>query len=59
MPDASAPPAPPFARPAVRALEASQIRAVANAGIGDPDVLAFWFGEPDAVTPHFIRAAAA
>jgi aspartate/methionine/tyrosine aminotransferase len=46
------------ARPAVRALEASEIRAVANAGIGDPDVLPFWFGEPDAVTPEFIRAAA-
>ncbi|HEY1329039.1 MAG TPA: pyridoxal phosphate-dependent aminotransferase [Casimicrobiaceae bacterium] len=59
MPDASAPLAPPLARAAVRALEASQIRAVANAGIGDPDVLAFWFGEPDAVTPEFIRAAAA
>jgi aspartate/methionine/tyrosine aminotransferase len=59
MPDASAPLAPPLARAAARALEASQIRAVANAGIGDPDVLAFWFGEPDAVTPEFIRAAAA
>jgi aspartate/methionine/tyrosine aminotransferase len=46
------------ARPAVRALEASEIRAVANAGIGDPDVLPFWFGEPDAVTPEFVRAAA-
>lgn len=58
MPDASAPADLPLARGAVRALEASQIRAVANAGIGDPDVLAFWFGEPDAVTPDFIRAAA-
>jgi aspartate/methionine/tyrosine aminotransferase len=59
MPDASRPGAPPaIARPAVRALEASQIRAVANAGIGDPGVLPFWFGEPDAVTPQFIRAAA-
>jgi len=49
---------PASARPAVRALESSQIRAVANAGMGDPDVLPFWFGEPDAVTPDFIRAAA-
>src|SRR5262249_40510394 len=43
---------------AVRALEVSQIRAVANAGMGDPGVLAFWFGEPDTVTPAFIRNAA-
>ena len=27
------------ARPAVRALVASQIREVANAGMGDPDIL--------------------
>jgi aspartate/methionine/tyrosine aminotransferase len=58
MPDASRSFEPAAARPAVRALESSQIRAVANAGIGDPDVLAFWFGEPDATTPDFIRAAA-
>jgi len=56
-PDASWP-LEPGARPAVRALEASEIRAVANAGIGDPDVLPFWFGEPDVVTPDFVRAAA-
>jgi aspartate/methionine/tyrosine aminotransferase len=59
MPDAAWPHDDTTARATVRALEASQIRAVANAGIGDPDVLAFWFGEPDAVTPEFIRAAAA
>jgi aspartate/methionine/tyrosine aminotransferase len=58
MPDASWPFESAAARPAVRALESSQIRAVANAGIGDPDVLPFWFGEPDDVTPQFIRAAA-
>ena len=46
------------ARPAVRALVASQIREVANAGMGDPDILAFWFGEPDEVTPAYIRDAA-
>ncbi len=47
------------ARPAVRALMASLIREVANAGLGDADVLPFWFGEPDEVTPAFIRDAAA
>jgi aspartate/methionine/tyrosine aminotransferase len=26
--------------------------------MGDPEVLAFWFGEPDEVTPAFIREAA-
>jgi aspartate/methionine/tyrosine aminotransferase len=48
---------PPLARPAVLALRQSKIREVANAGMGRPDVLAFWFGEPDEVTPEFIRAA--
>ncbi len=47
----------PFARKAVRDLRASKIREVANAGIGREDVLAFWFGEPDEVTPAFIRQA--
>jgi aspartate/methionine/tyrosine aminotransferase len=51
-------PVAPLARPAVRALRASKIRAVANAAMGDPAVLPFWFGEPDEVTPDFIRAAA-
>ncbi len=46
------------ARPAVRALFASEIREVANAGMGDADILAFWFGEPDEVTPAYIRDAA-
>ncbi|HZI82650.1 MAG TPA: pyridoxal phosphate-dependent aminotransferase [Casimicrobiaceae bacterium] len=46
------------ARGAVRALTASQIREVANAGLGDPGILAFWFGEPDEVTPAYIRDAA-
>ncbi len=39
-------------------LEESKIREVANAGIGRSDVLAFWFGESDEVTPDFIRQAA-
>jgi len=47
------------ARSAVRALVASQIREVANAGMGESDILAFWFGEPDEVTPTYIREAAA
>ncbi len=46
------------ARDAVRALRASRIREVANAGMGRADVLPFWFGEPDEVTPDFIRQAA-
>ncbi len=49
----------PSARPAVRALMPSQIREVANAGLDEPGVLPFWFGEPDEVTPAFIRDAAA
>lgn len=40
-------------------LQASRIREVANSGIGRADVLPFWFGEPDLVTPQFIRDAAA
>jgi aspartate/methionine/tyrosine aminotransferase len=48
----------PAARDAVRALRASRIREVANAGMARGDVLAFWFGEPDEVTPEFIRQAA-
>ena len=46
------------ARPAVRALAASRIREVANAAMGRQDLLPFWFGEPDTVTPDFIREAA-
>lgn len=45
-------------RQAILDLPASRIREVANAGIGRSDVLAFWFGESDEVTPEFIRAAA-
>jgi len=48
----------PNAREAVRALRPSQIREVANAGFGVADVLPFWFGESDRVTPAFIRDAA-
>jgi aspartate/methionine/tyrosine aminotransferase len=45
-------------RQAIADLQASQIREVANAGLGRSDVLAFWFGESDEVTPDFIRQAA-
>lgn len=45
------------ARPAVLQLRSSKIREVANAGMGREDVLPFWFGEPDEVTPEFIRRA--
>jgi aspartate/methionine/tyrosine aminotransferase len=49
-------------KPALRAviedLPASRIREVANAGLGRSDVLAFWFGESDEVTPIGVREAA-
>ena len=45
-------------RLAVLNLEESMIRQVANAGLGRDDVLKFWFGESDEVTPSFIREAA-
>jgi aspartate/methionine/tyrosine aminotransferase len=51
-------PTPPFMRQTVLDLEESRIREVANAGMGRPDVLAFWFGESDEVTPDVVRQAA-
>ncbi len=45
-------------RQAIVNLQESKIREVANAGMGRSDVLAFWFGESDEVTPDFIRQAA-
>lgn len=45
-------------RETVLNLEESKIREVANAGMGRSDVLPFWFGESDEVTPEFIREAA-
>ena len=42
----------------IQNLAESRIREVANAGMGRSDVLAFWFGESDEVTPDFIRQAA-
>jgi aspartate/methionine/tyrosine aminotransferase len=46
-------------RSTIRSLPGSQIRDVANAAMGLPDVLAFWFGESDEVTPEAVREAAA
>src|SRR5688572_33092839 len=45
------------ARAAVRNLTASKIRELYNAGLGKPDILPFWVGEPDEPTPDFIRKA--
>lgn len=45
-------------RQVIADLSASRIREVANAGLGREDVLAFWFGESDEVTPASVRAAA-
>lgn len=46
-------------RDAIARLPGSKIREVANAGLGREDVLAFWFGESDEVTPAPVREAAA
>jgi aspartate/methionine/tyrosine aminotransferase len=45
-------------RQAIAELPGSLIREIANAGMGRADVLAFWFGESDEVTPEVIRRAA-
>ena len=45
-------------RDVVAGLQASRIREVANEGMGREDVLKFWFGESDEVTPEPIRQAA-
>ena len=45
-------------RAAVQDLQGSRIRDVANAGLGRSDVLAFWFGESDEVTPDVVRQSA-
>jgi aspartate/methionine/tyrosine aminotransferase len=48
----------PALRTVIEDLPASRIREVANAGLGRSDVLAFWFGESDEVTPIGVREAA-
>ena len=45
------------ARPAIRSLSASKIRALFKAGLGRTDLLTFWVGEPYEPTPEFIRKA--
>ena len=45
-------------RDIVVAMQSSRIREVANASLKNPDVLAFWFGESDEVTPSAVREAA-
>jgi aspartate aminotransferase len=45
-------------RSAITSLEPNGIGAVAMLGLGEPDVIALWFGETDLVTPAFIRDAA-
>jgi aspartate/methionine/tyrosine aminotransferase len=44
-------------REVVEHLAESRIREVANEGLGRDDVLKFWFGESDEVTPEFVREA--
>ncbi len=46
-------------RTTIQNLQGSQIRQVVNAALGKPDVLRFWFGESDEVTPQAVRDAAA
>ncbi len=48
----------PFIRPDIEQLPGSRIREVANAAMGCSDVLPFWFGESDEVTPQAVRDAA-
>lgn len=47
-----------LARLGAEMLPGSLIREVAQAGLGLEGVIPLWFGEPDSVTPGFIRDAA-
>ena len=49
---------PPLARSAMEGLDGSLIRAIFAEGAGLSGVIPLWFGEPDEVTPGFIRDAA-
>lgn len=49
-------PLPPIRQHIVDLLP-SPIREVAHHGMGDPDVIPLWFGEPDLPTPSFIADA--
>jgi aspartate/methionine/tyrosine aminotransferase len=46
-------------RTTIQNLQGSQIRQVVNASLGRTDVLRFWFGESDEVSPQSVRDAAA
>ena len=48
----------PAPRPALDAIEGSLIREVSMAGRAVPGLIRLFFGEPDTVTPAFIREAA-
>jgi aspartate/methionine/tyrosine aminotransferase len=50
--------APSPIRPIIRHLFPNGIADVAKTALGDPDMIALWFGETDLVTPQFIRDAA-
>lgn len=51
-------PYPAVARAAMEGLDGSLIRTIFAESAGVPDVIPLWFGEPDVVTPDFIREAA-
>ncbi|MGD0866915.1 MAG: pyridoxal phosphate-dependent aminotransferase [Rhizomicrobium sp.] len=51
-------PCPSPIRPAILNLKPNGIAAVSKLALGEPDVIALWFGETDLVTPAFIRDAA-
>jgi aspartate/methionine/tyrosine aminotransferase len=48
----------PTPRPALAEIPGSLIREVSEVGRYMPDVIPLWFGEPDTVTPDFVREAA-
>ena len=48
----------PTPRPALAEIPGSLIREVSEAGRYMQDVIPLWFGEPDTVTPDFVREAA-
>ncbi len=48
----------PAPRPALAEIPGSLIREVSEVGRYMPDVIQLWFGEPDTVTPDFVREAA-
>ncbi|MBV9330697.1 MAG: pyridoxal phosphate-dependent aminotransferase [Alphaproteobacteria bacterium] len=45
-------------RPDILRLRANGIARVASEELGNPEIIALWFGETDLVTPGFIREAA-